>query len=119
VACNLGLLCPIQADGLDVTRMVTSLAGEHPWLRAGRWEVLLSHPSRTLLGVPASRPMPQHPRDVPVHFPEGLCTGPMPVIVSPPANQRVELLDHITGSGLWLGFDRGSHLTQEGFDALR
>jgi hypothetical protein len=99
--------------------MVTSLAGEHPWLRAGRWDVLLSHPARTLLGVPASRPTPQHLRDVPVHFPEGLCTGPMPVLGGPPANERVEWLDPITGPGLWLGFDCGAPLTQAGFDTLR
>jgi hypothetical protein len=110
VACHLSLLCPIQADGRDVTRLVPSLAGEHPWVSAGRWEVLLSHPSRTLLGVSASCPTPQPLRDVPVHVPTGVCTGPMPVIVGPPADQRVAWLDHLTGPGRWLGCDRGSHL---------
>jgi hypothetical protein len=108
-----------EAEGLDVTRMVTSLAGEHPWLRAGRWEVWLSHPSRTLLGGPAARPTPQHPRDVPGHFPEGWCTGPLPVIGGPPAKSRVAVVEHLPGPGLGLGFARGSHLTQEGVDSRR
>jgi hypothetical protein len=119
VACHLRLLCPIQADGRDLTRLVPSLAGEHPWVSAGRWEVWLSHPSRTLLGVSASCPTPQPLRDVPVHVPTGVCTGPMPVIVGPPADQRVAWLDHLTGPGRWLGCDRGSHLAPEGFDTLR
>ena len=119
VACPRGLWCPIPAEGLDVTGRVTSLAGEHPWLRAGRWEVWLSHPSRTLLGGPASRPTPQPLREVPVPFPEGVGTGPLPVIVGPPAHARVEWWDHRTGPGLWLGVDGGSPLPQEGFDTLR
>jgi hypothetical protein len=99
--------------------MVTALAGEPLELRAGRWEGVLSHPSRTLLGGSASRPPPPHRRDVPVHFPNGLGTGPLPVIVSPPAAQRVALWDHLTGPGLGLGVDRGASLTPEGFDTLR
>lgn len=118
VLCHLGLLCPVQADGLDFPSTGSSLAGEPPWWSAGGWEISLPDPPHTLLGVSASRPTPQHLRDVPVHVRTGVCTGSMPVIVRPSPDQRVESQDDIPGPGLWLGCDRGSHLAQERFDTL-
>lgn len=118
VSCHLGRLCPIPADGLDLTSAVVSLAREHLWSSAGRGAILLSNPSRTLLGVSASRPTPPHLRDVPVHLPTGLGPGPMPVIVRPAAHQRVEWPDHRTGFGLWVGVERFSYRAPQGAHTL-
>jgi hypothetical protein len=114
VSCHRGLWCPIQADGLDLTGAVVSLARAPLWSRAGRWAIVRSNPSRTLLWVSASRPTPPPRRDVPVHGPTGVGPGTMPVIVRPAANQRGEWPDHRTGCGRWVGFERFSYLAQQG-----
>src|SRR6516164_6159817 len=105
--------CGEEIDGLPRAFASGYLASEHPIPSADRLKVFLFHPAFGLLGMSPLRPLPQSPKDRVVHFRQGLLAAHMPVIVGPAPDDRVELHNQVSGSGLTARLDDGSDFGQE------
>jgi hypothetical protein len=68
--------------------------------------------------VPSSCPLPQTREDVAIHVSKRVFAHHVPMIVSPTANFRVELIDQIGGRHAMCRFDDSSDALQEGSNIL-
>ena len=82
-----------------------------------RREVFLSPPSSGLFGVASFGPAQQLPKDMMVQPIEGPLGGPVPIVVGPTSQERVELAEE---RFLWFsqgGFDAEADFLAQGFHA--